>query len=219
MSTMVLSVSSSAPGTGQSKKLIPMTSATQMDIDTIRPTEPSSTMRTARRCTLSRNHRIGFYLLREQLSPARGDLLRRLGVLGGRGRVFLPLGQEVGRGGLPLLQLLRREGLERAAGRLDVGYRLLLEVAYPREVVVHRLAALVTEDLLDVLRKPAPGALAHGDVVACNRHHRAAVLLADFDQPVLLDVARVDERVVQGAVLQRLVDAGRGHRHRHRADG
>ena len=54
MSTMVLSVNSSVPGTGQSKKLVPITSATQIAIDAIMPTEPSSTMTTARRCTLSR---------------------------------------------------------------------------------------------------------------------------------------------------------------------
>src|SRR5207248_237637 len=103
--------------------------------------------------------------------PASRHLLRRLGILGRRRRVLLPLRQEVGRVRLPFLQLGRRERLERAALLLDVGDGLGLEIADPGEIVVHRFRRLVAEHLLYLLRQPRPRALADGDVVAGDRHH------------------------------------------------
>ena len=53
ISTIVLSVISRVPGTGQSKKLVPTTSAKQISMDSIMPIEPSSTRPTARRRKIS----------------------------------------------------------------------------------------------------------------------------------------------------------------------
>src|SRR5207245_5274728 len=122
----------------------------------------------------------------EQLPPARRHLLRRLGVLGGRRRGLLPRVEEVRRSRLPLLQLVGRERLERAALLLDVGDGLFLEIADPGKVVLHGFRGLLAKDVLDVLRQARPGALAHRDVMAGQRHHGATMLLADLDQPVLL---------------------------------
>src|SRR5207237_10700524 len=95
----------------------------------------------------------------EQLPPARCHLLRRLGVLGGRRRGLLPGVEEVRRSRLPLLQLVGRERLERAALLLDVLDRLFLEIADPGEVVLHGLARLLARDVLYVLRQARPGGL------------------------------------------------------------
>src|SRR5688572_1924473 len=102
---MVLSVNSRVPGTGQSKALVPITSATQIAMEASIPREPSSTMNTARRRTFALSHRMprdalksklgprlrgddpfsALLLLGQQLPPARRDLLRHRRVLGGGG--------------------------------------------------------------------------------------------------------------------------------------
>src|SRR5688572_5733849 len=114
---MVLSVNSSVPSTGWSKNFVPTTSATPISMEAIMPTVPSSSSPSARRASHTLAHCMPYALaalFSEQLPPACRHLLRRLGIPGRLGGVLLPGREEIRRGGLPFLQLVGRERLERA---------------------------------------------------------------------------------------------------------
>src|SRR5690606_23304951 len=155
--------------------------------------------------------------VRRQLTPARRHLAGGLALPTLR-ELLLPLGEQIGSRLLPLRELLRRKLDELAAGGLDVLDRALLEFSHPVEIVLPGLRGLIEEDLLNILRQPLPGPLAHHDVVPGDRRDRPTAELARLVQTILLDVPAIEEGIVDRAPLQRLVHLDDGYGHGHCAD-
>src|SRR5690606_16653927 len=153
-----------------------------------------------------------------QLAPLGGDFSSLL-ALATAFHVLHPSVEKVRCLGFPLVESFLGIGDDLTTIFLDVLNRGSGCRVDPLNVGLLGVCSFLSDDGLDVFRQARPGAITHDHHVAGNVQARAARILASFVEAVRIDVAEIDERVVERATVNRLVEVARWNGQRRGANG